>query len=378
MNKSFEEVKNWLISSGLFISDDEKNRGAVNSFFDEQSNEYSFLYPEITGYFISSLKFLHSIEDNVQYTKYAKYSSDWLISIYNKHNSLVQGIKNNSPTSNLSYSFDTAICAKGLLDYYELSHNEKYLLFAKKMLKDLTTTFLEPDGTVIPYKDITTNTPDQDNSVWYKQKGCLHVKIAMPFFQINQYLDDSDFFNTGKVICDSISKYQNSDGSIRLHEKSKIINLHTLSYALEGLAFGYYYTKDNQYLTIIKNALNWCLKQISDDGSIQLWYNSKHHSKAAYPIAQLIRIISLVNSIEENNHYRQKIDELFTFLMSLQANHQSSKIHGGFYEEYYKSFFGWKKRYRINSWTSMFALQAIYWYKKIDSLKFDEQIKFLY
>jgi hypothetical protein len=378
LNKSFQEVKNWLISSGLFISGDEKNRGGVYSFFDEQSNDYSFLYPEITGYFISSLKFLHSVEQNDQYIKYAKYSSDWLISIYKKHNSLVQGIKNNSPTSNLSYSFDTAICAKGLLDYYELSHDEKYLLFAKKMLDDLIKIFIESDGSVIPYKNITTNIPDQDNSVWYKQKGCLHVKTAMPFFQINQYVNDTDFFKTGKLICDSISKYQNFDGSIRLHKKSKIINLHTLSYALEGLVYGYYYTKDNQYLTIIKNALNWCLEQTLDDGSIELWHNSKYHSKAAYPIAQLIRIMSLVNAIEGNKHYSRKIDDLYNFLMTLQAHHESSKINGGFYEEYYKSFFGWRKRHRINSWTSMFALQAIYWYKKTDSLNFDEQIKFLY
>ena len=378
MNKSFEEVKNWLVSSGLFISDDNKNRGAVYSFFDEKSNDYSFLYPEITGYFISSLKFLHNVEQNNEYIKYAKYSSDWLISIYKKYNSLVQGIKNNSPTSNLSYSFDIAICAKGLLDYYELSHDEKYLLFAKKMLDDLTKIFIESDGSVIPYKNITTNIPNQDDSVWYKQKGCLHVKMAMPFFQINQYVDDPDFFKTAKIICNSIQKYQNSDGSIRLHEKSKIINLHTLSYALEGLVYGYYFTKDNQYLTTTKNALNWCLEQISDDGSIKLWHNSKYHSKAAYPIAQLIRIISLVHSIEANKDYRHKIDYLYSFLISLQANHDSNKINGGFYEEYYKSFLGWKKRHRINSWTSMFALQAIDWYKKIDSLKFDEQIKFLY
>lgn len=379
MNKSFEEVKNWLISSGLFVSDNNSNHsGAVYSFYDEKSNDYSFLYPEITGYFISTMKFLHSLESNDQYTKYAKSSSDWLISIYRKYGSLVQGIKNDFPTSNLSYSFDTAICAKGLLDYYELSNDEKYLSYAKNMIDDLIDQFIESDGSVIPLKDITTNTPAQDNSVWYKQKGCLHIKTAMPFFQISQYVDESNFLKIGKKICDSISKYQNSDGSIRLHESSKIINLHTLSYALEGLVYGYNFTKDDQYLVLIKNSLDWCLNQISNDGSIQLWHNSKYHSKAAYPIAQLIRILVLVNGIEKNSQYKDKIEILYNFLLSLQASDNSITINGGFYEEYYKSFFGWKKRHRINSWTSMFALQAIYWYENMDSIKFSEQIKFLY
>ena len=379
LNKSFEEVKNWLISSGLFVSDNNsKHYGAVYSFFDEQSNDYSFLYPEITGYFISTMKFLHSLESNNQYLKYAKSSCDWLISIYEKYNSLVQGIKNDSPTSNLSYSFDTAICAKGLLDYYELSSDEKYLSYAKIMIDDLINQFIESDGSVIPFKDITTNTPTQDGSVWYKQKVCLHIKTAMPFFQISQYVDDPNYLKIGKKICDSISKYQNPDGSIRLHENSKIINLHTLSYALEGLVYGYSFTKDQKYLTFIKNSLDWCLNQISNDGSIQLWHNSKYRSKAAYPIAQLIRILILVNSEEKNTHYKSKIGILYKFLISLQASDNSTQINGGFYEEYYKSFLGWKKRLRINSWTSMFALQAIYWYENINSIKFSEQIKFLY
>lgn len=379
MNKSYEEVKNWLTNSGLFISDSKNEQcGGVYSYYDEKSNEYSFLYPEITGYFISALKFLYALDNNEIYKKYAKFSSDWLISIYDKHKSLVQGIKDDSPTSNLSYSFDTAICAKGLLDYYELTNDEKYLSYSKKMLEDLIEQYIESDGSVIPYKNITTNVTGHDNSVWYKQKGCLHIKTSMPFFQIDQYVDNPIFLKTAKIITDSISKYQNSDGSIRLHENSEIINLHTLSYALEGLITAFHFTREQQYLDKIKNTLDWCLSHISDDGSIPLWYNSKYRSKAAYPIAQLIRILSLVNSIDENSSYKSYTKNLYKFLLSLQAFHSSQNINGGFYEEYYKSFMGWKKRLRINSWTSMFALQAICWFEKIDSINFDEEIVFLY
>jgi uncharacterized protein YyaL (SSP411 family) len=367
------------MSSGLFVSNtDEKDCGGVFSFFDEKKNSFSFLYPEITGYFVSTLKFLYHIEKDEKYLKYAKHSCDWLIGVYEKYGSIIQGIKSDSSTSDLSYSFDSAICAKGLLDYYEITGNNYYLDYSKKILTDLSKESIQPDGSLMPFKDITTNQYQENTDVWYKQKGCLHVKTSMPFFQINQYVNDNTFLEIGNSICSSISNFQNSDGSIRMHYDSKIINLHTLCYALEGLVYAYNVTKNNDYLQYSEKAIVWCLQQILDDGSILLWHNSKFKSKAAYPIAQLIRILILLDKINNNSKYRSSIDRLYNFLISLQATHTSQKIDGGFYEEFYKSLFGWKKRLRVNSWTSMFALQAIHWNQNYDKINFKEQVNFLY
>ena len=54
-----------------------------------------------------------------------------------------------------------------------------------------------------------------------------------------------------------------------------------------------------------------------------------------------------------------------------------SNSNGGFYEENYKTLFGWKRRNRINSWTSMFALQAIFWHEN-EHISFDDSIKYLF
>jgi hypothetical protein len=230
----------------------------------------------------------------------------------------------------------------------------------------------------MPYKDVKTNLLNESNEVWYKQKGCLHIKVAIPFFQIYKYLNDDTFLQIGNRICNKISDFQNSDGSIRLHETSNIVNLHTMCYALEGLVYGYHITKNETYLKNILKALDWCMNQILEDGSINLWHNSKYNSKSAYPIAQLIRILILIDKLELEIQFKSKINNLYNFLITLQASHSSQKINGGFYEEFYKSLFGWKKRLRINSWTSMFALQSIYWYQNYDDITFDEQINFLY
>ena len=53
LQSSYELTKNWLINSGIFVSDvSDPNYGGVYSFFDEKKKEFSILYPEITGFFI--------------------------------------------------------------------------------------------------------------------------------------------------------------------------------------------------------------------------------------------------------------------------------------------------------------------------------------
>ena len=84
----------------------------------------------------------------------------------------------------------------------------------------------------------------------------------------------------------------------------------------------------------------------------------KYHSNASYPIAQLIRIMVLIDSIDHEQKYRSTVRSLTSFLSTFQAKSSNPKVNGGFYEEFYKSIFGWKKRKKLNSWGSMFALQS--------------------
>lgn len=98
-----------------------ENLGGVHAYYNEKNKEFGFLYPEITGYFISSLRFLamHERKEIIL----AQNSSTWLISLLEKYGGIVQSIDDKK--QKLVYSFDTAICANGLLDCYELTHEKK-------------------------------------------------------------------------------------------------------------------------------------------------------------------------------------------------------------------------------------------------------------
>lgn len=377
MNNSFDAIKTWFSSSGLVKTDDSEERGGVHSYYDEQKKQYGFLYPEITGYAVSTFAFLHNIDKNSKFLTMAKMSADWLIKLYEKYGGIIQSVSNGDSGQRLVYSFDSAVCAKGFLDYYAITNEQKYLDYGKKLVSWLLSEALDKDGTIKPYKNLVTNNFEENTDLWYKQKGCLHIKAAIPIFQLSQI--DSGVSEKAIQICDTITLFQKTNGSISIHQNSNVIHIHTLCYALEGLLYAYHFTNNSNYLQSCVSALDWCASKIEKDGSVALWHNSQYPStKTSYHIAQLIRLMILVDKIQDGNRYSKYIEKLFAFLLTLQATSSDNKVNGGFYEEFHKTIFGWKKRQKLNSWGSMFALQAIYLKEHRNQVQFNDFIKFLF
>jgi len=379
LSTPFENVKNWILNSGLVITNEQnENSGGVYSFFDHKNQKYGFLYPEITGYSVSAFCFLHQIENEEKYIKLAKASSDWIIGLFEKYGGIIQGLdEENDSRKQLAYSFDTAICAKGLLDYYNLTQDERYLRFSQNLVKWLEDA-ISVQGHVLPYMELKSKEFKESDQVWYKKWGCLHIKTSMPFAQLYKITKENRYLDYAQKICNTYTNFQNTDGSFSLHEKSKTINLHTMAYALEGLFYVYNITKNEKYLQCVENGLDWCTNQIANDGSISLWFNSRYNSKAVYPIAQIIRLMILLDKFHNTNKYLKNILKLRSFMASLQANDNNKKVNGGFYEEFYKSMFRWKKRENLNSWGSLFAMQALYWFDNYEKINFNESISSLY
>lgn len=378
MAVSINKITNWIGNSGL-VEKDGQNKGGVHSYFDQNQNKFGFLYPEITGYFISTQRFLFETSNDQLLIENARNSADWLIGIIEKFGGIIQGINTEKSRGTLVYTFDTAICANAFLDCYLLTKNEKYLNFSKSLSRWIINEALEADGTLKPYQNLDTKNFEEDTNLWYKQKGCLHVKVAIPLIRLYDVTKDENFLNNSSLICNSIKKYQKSDGSILLHSNEKIIHLHSLCYALEGLLHCYGVTKNEEYLKNCIRCLQWCQSKMEKDGSTMLWYNSKYpNAKTSYHTAQLVRLMILVDLATKSHEFSDSIEKSLSFLASLQAIDEDSRINGGFYEEYYKTHFGWKIRKRVNSWGSFFALQATHWNNNLNSLSFEHEISFLF
>lgn len=377
---SFKYLKNWIASSGLQIDDSSDTHfGGVYSSYDEKKQNYDFIYPEITGYYISCMRFLYDIFHDQKYIERAESASFWLMKVNDEYGGIVQGIKNQKNNQLLAYSFDTGICAKGLLDCYEITKNKQFLELSKNLVNWIINEALNDDGTIKPIKNLKSGKFEEDKTMWYKQKGCLHIKTSMPLFHLYYLTKEPLFLEKAELICNTFTKFKTKDESLSLHLDGNLIHLHSLCYALEGLLYAYFFTNNKKYLNVCNNVIDWCAKKIKKDNSIELWFNSNfQHSKTSYAIAQLIRLMILTDRISKDGKNKNNIKNLNSYLLTFEANSTNSKINGGYYEEFFKSFLGWKKRLRINSWGSMFALQALYWTENYESLSFEDSVQYLF
>ena len=146
---------------------------------------------------------------------------------------------------------------------------------------------------------------------------------------------------------------------------------------MEGLLVAYGVTRNDEYLDSCRKSLEWCIQKIDDDGSIPLWFNSKYKVIASYPLAQLIRIMAIFDNFTSEFTFKKYATKIKSFLLELQELDSDSRSNGGFYEELSKSIFRWKMRKRINSWGSMFTIQALAWFDSYENLNSDS-IKYLY
>ena len=207
LSTNYECLKDWITNSGLIVSDpNDENYGGVYSFYDENEKKYSFLYPEITGYSASTLSFLYEISPDSKLNELVQANTTWLIKIFKKFNAIVQGISSEPKRQKFAYTFDAAICAKGLLDYYKINNSKELLDTAKSLLTWIVPA-IDNDGTVSPYKNLESNIFGEDSSVWYRKKGNLHIKISIPFIQMYELTKDESFLDIGKKLCEPYRKY---------------------------------------------------------------------------------------------------------------------------------------------------------------------------
>jgi len=365
----------WMLYSGI-INNDPNNRetyGGVNAYYDIGAKGYPFVYTEITGYAVSLLIYLSKHFGENAFIEKAQASVNWLIDFMR-----YEGEDDNAMGSfswaydfrgkrKKTYSFDCGICARALIDLYKITGDKRCLSQAQQTLSWLVKKMQNEDGSLKPSYDWSQKKSLSNPSIWYENPGCLHAKMAIPLALGSEVLNDPTFINSAKSLIQWALKLQRSSGRLIVNTHDKRTNVHAHCYALEGIIYLYNFLKEgDELLNSFIQGANWLLTA-EKNGRLNEWSDVgflESNLQTTYVASQAIRIWLIAHRLTGDKQFMNAADRALTYVLSTQCNADNSRIRGGFYEGYKKTGPFTRRINQINSWATIFAIQALIMHQK--------------
>lgn len=364
-------IKKWLLYSGIQnVNKDEKINGGFNSWFDMEKKKYPFIYSEITGYGITTLLYLYRITKNKEFLNRAVLAAEWIIKVamqecgavktrYYYENSDANEIY--SFDNQISYAFDNGTVLNGMINLYKINKNKRYLDAAVKMAEFLLS-MQKKDGLFYSTYDAKTGEKYNANEKWSSTSGSYHAKLSIGMLGVFDITKDSKFKKSSEKICKRSAKFQKKDG--RFITLKDTTHFHPHLYTVEGLTWTNHFLGKNKFIKSATAAVEWALSKQLKNGGIPtlLSGNLLDGNERSDILAQTLRMGTfMMQEGHLSDDYKPSLLNLKNRLLQFQ-NQIGSQMNqrGGF-------FFGHEgdiKINHINSWCTMFSLQALDFYNK--------------
>ena len=377
MNKYFAFSKSWIENSGI-----QKGKSGFYSWYDTVKQDYGYLYSEITGYGITSLTFLNVLNPDPILIAKAKKAADWLISDamepfggFKTRKYSKKGEDAYSFERKWIYAFDCGMILAGLMNLWKATKESIYLEAAKKSGDFLVEKMWEKNkgffAYYVPEEDGLCDKPIK----WSDQTGSYHTKLSMGLIKLSDAAQDEKYAKTAEKCCEeSLSLFEN--GRFITNRKDMSTHLHPHCYSIEGLIYAGSKLGRGDFIKAAANALKWAINLQKKDGGIPFMvYNNNNASEYERTdvLSQVLRAGSLLSSMGLINGYEDKLRKLENRLIQFQ-HLESGKQNGGFYFGY---DFDGKFFKHLNSWCSMFAMQALSFRHYDNALSNEEKISYL-
>ena len=348
---SIKELINWIDNSGI----QDKN-GGVYSWWDVKKNKYGFFYSEITGYFITLNMYLYKIYKTKNFLTNAENAATWIEKIALLENGGVLTRKYIDEKNDLFsfegkniFSFDTGMVLTGFCYLYKETKNEKYLKTANKIADFLINNFVI-DGRVNPILNLSEKKYIIDNSKWSFQQGSFLNKIAISFYEYSQISKEKKFEKVAIDICEKSYEYIKDDENFFITNKDQnYVEIHPLCYSLEGIFFIGINCKIEKFKTLTFKILDWIEKIFRKETNIFETFDISNDQfldvERTDIYGQVLRLLKITG---KNNEIEQDLENI---ILSMICNSDSKNEKGGIFYD--------NSRTHINSWSTMFNLQAL-------------------
>ena len=369
----------WMFDSGIYNAEQSAAEiyGGLNAYYDIERGVYPFVYTEITGYSISLFAQLYKYSGNEVFLKRAQSSAKWLIDVMrysgedkNARGSFAWAYDFTEGKQLKAYSFDCGVCTKAFLDLHEVTHDDQYLAQTKETLDWLTQVMQNEDGSLKASYNWSLKRSLSVPSIWYENSGCLHAKMCIPLAFGSKTLNDPSLIKLAEVLLHEALKLQRRDGGFMVNNFDNRVNLHAHCYALEGIIYLHNSLKErDDLLTSFIRGAEWLLN-VEKDGKLPEWDTARFLEaklQTSYVAAQAIRIWLIAYKLTKDQRFLDGANRSLSYILSMQCDTADNRARGGFYEGY-RIFDPLRFRInRINTWATIFAIQALIMYQRFQT-----------
>ena len=372
--ESINKAKNWLLNSNVQQKNGE-HIGAFNSWYDNEQKNFTFAYPEITGYALTLLTYLYSLEKNPIYLQKAKQAAEWIIkkvvdqdggcfscfpylSSFNKN----QGIK---------YVFDSGMILNGIVNLYREVPDNRYLNSSIKIAEWLQD-MQQKDGSFIPFID-KDGIKKQKLETWSTQSGSYLSKVSIGLLNLYDITRNNEIKNMATKSLNNALSFQKSDGRFKTYNNYNSSNFHPHCYSAEAMLTAGLFLEIKDYLNSATNATKYILENLSLDDEVPRHYmeNKFNYNERSDIIAQVLRLAVLLKylGLLESSKEIQKIYNRLLLYQEKTNGHEGSFVFGKRSDGSIAN--------NANSWCTMFALQALILHNNILTNKLEFNWRYL-
>ncbi|MCC6449945.1 MAG: hypothetical protein IT574_05230 [Candidatus Aureabacteria bacterium] len=342
----------WVLESGI-----QSPCGGFHAWFDLGAGRYSFLYPEITGYGITALIFLSGLRRDRSIIERAMRAGEWILSAAlhpcgGVRTRLYGEDETPDPFYSFSsgniFSFDTAMVLYGMVHLAQATGDGRFLDASVAMGRFLTGTMQAGNGALLPlFNPKTGAAATLNDGKWSNQAGGFLAKASLGLIALSEATGDRSYRDAVVELCDHALTTQDPSGRFITDRASGTTHLHPHCYAAEGLLWAGTALDIPRYVDASRRATRWIFSLTAAGQINELYSPSTGRFNAVMRsdiLAQALRLGTVFSCDGGLAALREELG-------AHQYRGVETVQRGGFLYT--------RGGQHVNSWCTMFALQAL-------------------
>ncbi len=328
-----------------------------------------FLFTEVTGYALLDDLTLFSLTGNQRYLDLANKSAGWIIAHGQDPSGgvLTRYYFERDPDPELIdksfagrriFTFDVAICLRGMVALYRYTGDKALLNSAVRMGDYLLDNVVSPEGEVTAIYDAASGQAvPADRNKWSRCFGAFHSKAGEALIDLYAVTRHERYARSARAICHKVIQFQSPKGNFET--SSGRTELHPHCYATEGLLHVGRMTGEDSFIDAARRATEWALGHCKEGEIPQVIDSASDAPRARFRTDALAQVLALASDLIQMGRIDQDklplLDHLAAKVLSMKKNGD-----GYFQYGYYEREFKGKLEADTRSyWTNMFCMRGL-------------------